>query len=90
MVRAGRCNLKHDEISTVTLTVEQFRKVQNIDDRREAGYGVYYAQELPLNAAALKWRQAVFEALDIGLSEPRLDNHTAWSRIWSPATFITK
>ena len=35
-----------------------FRLVQDIDDRREAGYGVYYTQKKPLNAAALEWRQA--------------------------------
>lgn len=28
-----------------------------IDDRREAGYGVYYTQKKPLNAAALVWRE---------------------------------
>ena len=35
-----------------------FRLVQDIDDRREAGYGVYYTQKKPLNAAALEWRRA--------------------------------
>ena len=34
-----------------------FRLVQDIDDRRKAGYGVYYTQKKPLNAAALEWRQ---------------------------------
>ena len=34
-----------------------FRLVQDIDDRRQAGYGVYYTQKNPLNAAALEWRQ---------------------------------
>ena len=29
--------------------------VHDIDDRREAGYGV--TQKKPLNAAALEWRQ---------------------------------
>ena len=33
-----------------------FRLVQDIDDRREAGYGVYYTQKKPLNAATLEWR----------------------------------
>jgi hypothetical protein len=33
-----------------------FRLVHDIDDRREAGYGVYYTQKKPLNAAALEWR----------------------------------
>jgi hypothetical protein len=35
-----------------------FRLVHDIDDRREAGYGVYYTQKKPLNAAALEWRRA--------------------------------
>ena len=35
---------------------QDFRLVQDIDDRREAGYGVYYTQKKPLNAAALEWR----------------------------------
>jgi hypothetical protein len=30
--------------------------VQDIDDKRKAGYGVYYTQKKPLNAAALEWR----------------------------------
>ena len=34
-----------------------FRLVQDIDDRRQAGYGVYYTQKKPLDTAALKWRQ---------------------------------
>jgi len=33
-----------------------FRVVQDIDDTREAGYGVYYSQKRPLNATALEWR----------------------------------
>ena len=33
-----------------------FRLVQDIDDRRSAGYGVYYTQKKPLDAAALEWR----------------------------------
>ena len=36
---------------------QAFRLVQDIDDRRKAGYGVYYTQKKPLNAAALEWRQ---------------------------------
>ncbi len=36
---------------------QDFRLVQDIDDRREAGYGVYYTQKKPLNAAALEWRR---------------------------------
>ncbi len=31
--------------------------VQDIDDKRKAGYGVYYTQRKPLNAAALAWRK---------------------------------
>ena len=64
------------------------RLVHDIDDRREAGYGVWYTQKKPLNAAALEWRRANKKAKDIGLSEPQLDNHTAWSRILSLATTI--
>jgi len=33
-----------------------FRLVEDMDDNREAGYGTYYTQKKPLNAAALKWR----------------------------------
>ena len=35
---------------------EAFRLVQDIDDRRAAGYGVNYTQKNPLDAAALEWR----------------------------------
>lgn len=31
--------------------------VQDIDDKRAAGYGVYYTQKKPLTAAALEWRK---------------------------------
>ena len=31
--------------------------VQDIDDKRIAGYGMYYTQKKPLNAAALGWRK---------------------------------
>ena len=31
--------------------------VKDIDDKRVAGYGVYYTQKKPLNAAALAWRE---------------------------------
>jgi hypothetical protein len=34
-----------------------FRLVQDIDDNRQAGYGVYYTQKNPLNASALEWRK---------------------------------
>ena len=37
---------------------QAFRLVQDIHDRRKAGYGVYYTQKKPLNAAALEWRRA--------------------------------
>jgi len=33
-----------------------FRVVQDIDDNREADYGVYYTQKKPLNTATLEWR----------------------------------
>lgn len=33
------------------------RLVQDIDDKREANYGVYYTQKKPLTAAALDWRR---------------------------------
>ena len=48
---------------------------------------MYYTQKKPLNAAALEWRWAK-KAKDIELSEPQLDNHTAWSRILSLAIVI--
>lgn len=31
--------------------------VRDIDDKRKAGYGVYYTQKKPLDAAALEWRK---------------------------------
>jgi len=31
--------------------------VQDIDDKRKAGYGAYYTQKKPLDAAALQWRK---------------------------------
>lgn len=31
--------------------------VQDIDDKREVGYGVYYTHKKPLTAAALEWRK---------------------------------
>ena len=34
-----------------------FRLVQDVDDRRQADYGMYYTQKKPLNAATLEWRQ---------------------------------
>ena len=41
----------------VTYLWPTVRMVHDIDDSREAGYGVYYTQKKPLNAAALEWRQ---------------------------------
>ena len=41
----------------VTYLWRAFRLVQDVDDRRKAGYGMYYTQKKPLNAAALEWRQ---------------------------------
>jgi len=34
-----------------------FHLVQDLDDKRKAGYGVYYTQKKPLNAASLAWRK---------------------------------
>lgn len=34
-----------------------FHLVQDIDDQRQAGYGAYYTQKKPLNAAVLAWRK---------------------------------
>lgn len=34
-----------------------FHLVQDIDDQRKAGYGTYYTQKKPLNAAVLAWRK---------------------------------
>ena len=34
-----------------------FSLVQDIDDTRKAGYGVYYTQSNPLNSAVLAWRK---------------------------------
>ncbi len=36
---------------------QAFRLVQDIDDTRKAGYGVYYTQKKHLNAAALEWQK---------------------------------
>ncbi len=41
----------------VTFLWSAFRLVQDIDDKREADYGVYYTQKKPLNAAVLAWRK---------------------------------
>ena len=36
-----------------------FRLVQDIDDRRQAGNGMYYTQKKPLDAATLEWRKDI-------------------------------
>lgn len=41
----------------VTYLWPAFRVVQDVHDRRKVGYGMYYTQKRPLNAAALAWRQ---------------------------------
>ena len=41
----------------VTYLWDSFHLVQDIDDNRTAGYGVYYTQKKPLNSAALAWRK---------------------------------
>lgn len=41
----------------VTYLWPSFHLVQDIDNKRKAGYGVYYTQKKPLNAAALAWRK---------------------------------
>ena len=46
---------RHDE-RYVTYLWRAFRLVQDVDDRRRGGYGMYYTQKKPLNAAALAWR----------------------------------
>lgn len=47
---------RHEE-RYVTYLWHAFRLVQDVHDIRKAGYGVYYTQKKPLNAAALEWRQ---------------------------------
>ena len=47
---------RHEE-RYVSYLWRAFRLVQDVDDRRQAGYGMYYTQKKPLNAAALEWRQ---------------------------------
>lgn len=44
--------------------------VQDIDDKRAVGYGVYYTQKKPLTAAALEWRKQNKKARDIGFRRP--------------------
>jgi len=41
----------------VTYLWSSLHLVQDIDDQRAAGYGVYYTQKKPLNATALAWRK---------------------------------
>lgn len=43
----------------VSLLWPIFRLVHDIDDRREAGYGIYYTQKRPLTATALLERQGI-------------------------------
>ena len=47
---------RHEE-RYVTYLWHAFRLVQDVHDTRKVGYGVYYTQKKPLNAAALEWRQ---------------------------------
>ncbi|MBI2758974.1 MAG: DUF3800 domain-containing protein [Chloroflexi bacterium] len=46
-----------DEDRYVDYLWPSFHLVQDIDDQRKAGYGTYYTQKKPLNAAALSWRK---------------------------------
>lgn len=48
---------ERDEDRYLTYLWSAVHLVQDIDDTRKAGYGVYYSQKRPLTAAALSWRQ---------------------------------
>lgn len=48
---------ERDEERYLLYLWDAFRLVHDIDDMREAGYGVYYRQKKPLTAAALRWRK---------------------------------
>ena len=48
---------ERDEERYLLYLWDAFRFVHDIDDMREAGYGVYYTQKKPLTAAALRWRK---------------------------------
>lgn len=48
---------ERDEERYLLYLWDAFRLVHDIDDTREASYGVYYTQKKPLTAAALKWRE---------------------------------
>lgn len=41
----------------VTYLWPSIHLVQDIDDKRSAGYGMYYTQKKPLDAAAVAWRK---------------------------------
>ncbi len=43
----------------VRLLWPHFRLVQDVDDTREAGYGVYYTQKRPLNAGVGRWAKGI-------------------------------
>ena len=48
---------ERDEDRYLVYLWDAFRLVHDIDDMREASYGLYYTQKKPLTAAALKWRK---------------------------------
>ena len=48
---------ERDEERYLLYLWDAFRLVHDIDDMREAGYGVYYTGKKPLTAAALRWRK---------------------------------
>ena len=48
---------ERDEERYLLYLWDSFRLVHDIDDMREASYGVYYTQKKPLTAAALRWRK---------------------------------
>jgi len=48
---------ERDEERYLLYLWDAFRLVHDIDDTREASYGVYYTQKKPLTAAALRWRK---------------------------------
>lgn len=48
---------ERDEDRYLTYLWSSVHLVHDIDDKRKTGYGVYYTQKKPLNAAALSWRK---------------------------------
>ena len=55
-----------------------FRIVHDIDDRREAGYGMYYTQKKGRSIQRLWHGEKIKKKPgDIGLREPQPGNHTA-------------